>query len=242
MIDRNMPVFAADRPQLVTLGWLCSLVPITTVIVCATWSMQAGLAPACFPLLDGCLSISGACRPEPVIYLFRAVMLPMSLLLLWFWWLNKELLARCSLIKQWQVRTVFVLSITGSSFLPLYVLFLGTEGPVYEFLRRLGIYVFFGATGIAQLLTTVYLRSTTSSLSQTHGSGKPLLLAWKLQAVIVMSMLLIGPLNLLLKEILVDSRRVENVIEWNFALAMFSWYGLQAVVCRSIFRSTMPSN
>jgi hypothetical protein len=242
MIDHNLPLFDDGRPQLATLGWLCSLVPITTVIACASWSMQAGLAPACFPLLDGCLSISAACRPEPVIYLFRAVMLPMSLLLLWFWWLNNTLLARRSLKKQWQVRAVLVLSITGSSFLPLYVLFLGTEGPVYEFLRRLGIYVFFGATGMAQVLTTFYLRTTTSSVFHTHGSGKSLLLAWKLQTVIVMSMLLIGPLNLLLKEILVDSRRAENVIEWNFALAMFSWYGFHAIVCRSIVRSTMPSN
>ena len=54
----------------------------------------------------------------------------------------------------------------------------------------------------------------------------------------VLFMLIAGPLNLILKEMLDDSRRVENVIEWNFGLAMFCWYGLHALVCRAITKET----
>ncbi len=188
--------------------------------------MQTQLVPTCFPLLDGCLSISAACRSKPVIYLFRAVMFPMSLVLIWFWWLNHRRLANFTPVTTVYRQSVFLLSTTGSVFLVLYVGFLGTDGPVYEFLRRLGIYVFFGATGIAQLMTTLAWRPAASS-----GKAKrSVSLAWRVQCVIVLILLCVGPLNLILKEVLIDARQVENVIEWNFALAMFSWYGLQAIV------------
>ena len=52
-------------------------------------------------------------------------------------------------------RTVVALAPVGAAFLFPYVVFLGTDSPVYEFLRRIGIYVFFGATGIAQLIATL---------------------------------------------------------------------------------------
>lgn len=230
LINTRLP--DEERPLIVTIAQLCWLVPVGTVILCATWSMQYGLVPDCFPLLDGCLSISAACRPKPVVYLFRTVMLPMSVVLVLFWWLNNAVLARCSPERDVLRRTVLLLSITGSMFMVLYVLYLGTQGPVYEFLRRIGIYVFFGGTGIAQLLTTIGMRSVAGASAHVAVLRIPCKLVWKSQLVIVLLMLIVGPLNLLLKEIVVDSRKVENVIEWNFALAMFTWYGLQALVCQ----------
>ena len=194
--------------------------------------MQTQLVPACFPLLDGCLSISAACRSKPVIYLFRAIMFPMSLVLICFWWLNHRRLADFTHSSVVYRQTVLLLSITGSVFLALYVGFLGTDGIVYEFLRRLGIYVFFGATGIAQLMTTLAWRSAANSAKAKRSVS----LAWRIQCAIVMVLLCVGPLNLILKEVLINARQVENVIEWNFALAMFSWYGLQAIVFQGASR------
>ena len=216
----------------VAIAWLCCLVPTGIVIVCTVWSMHAGLVPVCFPLIDGCLSISAACRSKPVIYLFRTGMFPMVILLIWFWSLNNAVLASWLPKRKVLRLTVLVLSITGSTFLAFYIGFLGTDGPVYEILRRLGIYVFFGATGFAQLLTTFFMHTSVRQWAHTEEQAHTTLLVWRIQCFIVVSMLLIGPLNLLLKEILLDSRRVENVIEWNFALAMFGWYGLQALLIR----------
>ncbi len=226
--------------MIVTIAYLCWLVPVGTVVVCTTWSMQSGLAPVCFPLLDGCLSISAACRPEPVVYLFRTAMLPMSIVMAWFWLLNNAVLTRCLPERDVLGRTVLLLSITGSVFLILYVFFLGTEGRFYEFLRRIGIYVFFGGTGIAQLLATIGMRSVLRSAGQETVLRKSRLLAWRLQLIVVLAMLIVGPLNLLLKEILVDSRTVENVIEWNFGLAMFCWFGLHALVVQA--RTNKPND
>ena len=225
------PVFRNDDARAVeTMAWLCCLVPPGIVIVCTVWSMRAGLAPVCFPLIDGCLSISAACRSKPVIYLFRTGMFPMVIVLIWFWWSNNAVLARRLPQRKVLRMTVLVLSMTGSTFLALYIAYLGTDGPIYEFLRRLGIYVFFGATGFAQLFTTLLMRSPVRQWAQADERARASLLVWRIQCLIVISMLLIGPLNLILKEILPDSRQVENVIEWNFALIMFGWYGLQALL------------
>lgn len=219
--------------MIVSLAGLCCIVPIATVIVCATWSMQTGLAPHCFPLLDGCLSISAACRPVPVIYLFRAIMLPMSLVLVLFWLLNHASLKKLLPQRAILLRTVLVLSVSGSIFLSLYVIFLGTDGRIYEFLRRLGIYVFFGGTGIAQLLITFASRSLIS-MPFSGQAKKRVKVIWHLQLLIVLTMLLLGPVNLILKQLLDDSRAIENIIEWNFGLIMFCWYGFQALNFRQL--------
>ena len=227
-----------SRSLFTMIALLCWLIPIGTVIVCATWSMRAGLAPVCFPLLDGCLSISAACRSEPVVYLFRITMIPMSLVLIWFWILNNAVLRQCAFNQLILRRSVLALSISGSLFLVLYVLYLGTDGAVYELLRRIGIYVFFGGTGIAQLLTTIGMRSVVYTRTKNSRCAINGLAAWRIQVMIVIFMLVAGPLNLLLKELLADSYRIENIIEWNFGLAMFCWYGLQALLCHAITKNT----
>ncbi len=175
---------------------------------------------------------------KPVVYLFRTMMLPMSLVLIWFWITNNAVLNQCVPKQQILRRSVFVLSVTGSLFLILYVLYLGTEGPIYEFLRRIGIYVFFGGTGIAQLLTTIGTRSAAFAITKSAQHTLSGLLAWRIQLMVVLFMLIAGPLNLILKETLDDSRRAEYVIEWNFGLAMFCWYGLHALVCHAITKNT----
>jgi len=169
-------------------------------------------------------------------------MLPMSLVLVWFWYLNHTLLVRCLPERQQLTKTIFLLSIVGSVFLILYVIFLGTEGRVYEFLRRLGIYVFFGGTGIAQLLTSFGLRSKVRALVLCSGRAKYSLWAWRVQLTIVVLMLALGPLNIVLKQIMIDSRQVENIIEWNFGLIMFLWYGCQAIVWQGFSKATISGS
>jgi len=199
----------------------CCVLPVTAVIVCTAWSMGAGLIEPCLPLIDGCTSISRACRQVPVIYLFRTVMLPCSLLLILFWWQENQRLAARAPTRAGLRRVVLVLAIGGGAFLVPYVVFLGTDGPVYDFLRRLGIYFFFGGTGIAQLLATLVLERNAGT------DRAPVEL--RVRRVLVIAMLALGPLNLLLKATLADPDRMENVIEWWFALALFAWFGMVAL-------------
>ena len=217
---RGRPVLA--RPDAVALA--CCAVPIATVIACATWSMGARLIEPCNPFVDGCTSISRACRQVPVIHLFRTIMLPCSALLALFWWQERARLAALAPARAGTRRIAIGLGLVGAAFLPPYVVFLGTDGPVYEFLRRIGIYVFFAGTGFAQAVVTLGLERG----GLERGGDAPAAERRRRAArrSLVVFMLCVGPLNLVLKATLADPDRAENVIEWWFALALFGWFGL----------------
>ena len=59
---------------------------------------------------------------------------------------------------------VGIVGVTGSLFLILYVTFLGSEEPFYEFMRRYGVYMYFALNVIALLglVGTLKLRAKTS--------------------------------------------------------------------------------
>lgn len=96
-------------------------------------------------------------------------------------------------------------------------MFLGTDGATYRFLSRFGVYVFFAGTAVAQLLTVV----ASKSLYQ-----QSVIVA---QRVLVYTMLVLGPLNLLLKSILENSDNSENLIEWYFVLFLCLFFILSGV-------------
>lgn len=180
--------------------------------------MQHGLTAKCFPLIEGCSSISAACRSVPVIYFFRAGMLPCSFLLVLFWLHNARILSQTTQQHPRLQRTILICGIVGGLFLILYVIFLGTQGDIYRFLRRFGVYVFFGGTALAQLLTVIAYRS--------HDKRRPATLT--IQAYIVTTMLLLGPANLIQKVVLENSRQVENIIEWHFGLLLCLYFIVSA--------------
>ncbi len=217
---------ATWRPA--SVAFACCAVPIATVIACASWSMGAGMIEPCNPFVDGCTSISRAVRQLPVLYLFRAIMLPCSVLLALYWWQERERLATLAPSRPVLRELACALGLLGSALLIAYVVFLGTDGPVYEFLRRLGIYVFFGGTGIAQAIVTLGLDRAPA------GRAERRLRAMRL--VLVAAMLGLGPLNLVLKAELADPDAAENVIEWWFAVALFGWFGSMAPTRRRTFQ------
>ena len=57
-----------------------------------------------------------------------------------------------------RVATLAGLGVTGALFMVLYVVFLGTDGTAYEFMRRYGVTVYFSFTALAQLLLAARLR------------------------------------------------------------------------------------
>ena len=215
----------APDGRAVAVAAACCAVPIATVVACASWSMGAGLIEPCLPLVDGCTSISRACRQVPVIHLFRATMLPSSALLALFWWQERARLAALAPARVAARRAALGLALLGAAFLPAYVAFLGTDGPVYEFLRRLGIYLFFAGTGLAQAIVTLGIeRGAAPGASERRARA--------VRRALVAAMLGLGPLNLALKATLADPDAAENVIEWWFGLAMFAWFGAMAVTRR----------
>jgi hypothetical protein len=134
---------------------ICGVAP-PVIIHLAYWLNQAhgaALDPAyiCNPYLEGCVSTSRAVRSGPGLIWFKALMLPLALLLALTWrgvgeWMD-GFDSSASTVRRWTVR----LGIGGAIALVFYVLFLGTDGPVYSWLRRYGVVFFFGFTALAQL-------------------------------------------------------------------------------------------
>ena len=194
------------------------LSPIIAIHLCYLIAIQHSGLPACIPYLEGCVSVSATGRYEPAVYLFRGVMLPQTILLSAFWILSVAWLRSIESSLQLAPRrylAVQLFGIGGALFLILYVVFLGSAEPFYEFMRRFGVYLYFLFSVVAQLL----LASRSLSLAKLVGNET---LRGLSQAQLLLSVapIALGLLNLLLKAILDDSDRAENRIEWVFALMM----------------------
>ena len=210
-----------DHRQDIAVAIATGLVPIITVVICTLWSIRIEAVPRCMPFMDGCMSISAACRTPPILYFFRTVMLPFSLLLAAFWLVNDRQLRSWLPQHVRQRKAILLCGLTGAALLVLYVTFLGTDGEAYEFMRRFGVYVFFAGTGVAELWTTLLLRARMPG--RIVG----------IQFALVLLLLALGPANLILKAVIADPDAMENRIEWVFGLLLFLYPLLSAARWRT---------
>jgi hypothetical protein len=177
--------------------------------------------PDCNPIIDGCSSISATGRRPPGSFLFRAIMLPQGILLAFVWYLSllwlRSLRPDLGRGIQWGL---VIAGVVNAIALIVYVTFLGTSEPIYEFMRRTGIYFGFLGMAVAQLLVaSAMLRTKLNSLAR-------LMLA--ISAVVVA----IGILNLALKATLPDPDPAENRIEWIASILMQAWFFVLFVAWR----------
>ena len=181
----------------------------------AFWlGVQYEVLPSCIPYLDGCTSISAAGRYPPGSYLFRAVHLPYAALLSLLWYFNYRWL--CAIEPDVNVlrrRIMLGAGVIGSFALIVYVTFLGTSEPIYEFMRRGGIYFYFLSTAVAQVATTISILSLDRRIAR-----------WLAAACVAPFAL--GIANLVQKELLPyeTADLIENQIEWIAALLMHIWF------------------
>jgi hypothetical protein len=204
------------------LPLVAGLVPVFTVFTCYWIAIHTAGVPSCNPFLDGCTSVSATGRYEPASYLFKGMMMPQSIVLSAYWLLNVGWLRALERTKGGTGNggvAIGVVGVTGSLFLILYVTFLGSEVPFYEFMRRYGVYLYFALNVIAQLLLAYkvlpYAR-TWAAPGFLRVTRLQLFLAWVPFAM--------GVLNLILKATLEESRPAENRIEWSFAMLMQAYF------------------
>lgn len=177
----------------------------------AYWlNVDAGLLPSCNSFLDGCTSISATGRYEPGSLVFRAVMLPQATLLAVLWWVSAGWIKTLSSADQVR-RSVLICGVVGAVALIVYVSFLGTSQPFYEFMRRFGIYFYFLGTALAQVILTWSM--PPSRLRRT-------------MLMVIVTPFILGVTNLIQKAIFSDPKTIENSIEWIAALLMQVWFVL----------------
>jgi len=207
-------------PVLVAL--LAGLLPIIAAHAAYLVNLSVGSGIeaqyVCMPYIDGCVSISRAARSGPGLPLFRVLMLPTVVFLLLTWesvrkWLLT--LDACGSRRAWAIAG---LGFVGALFLIFYVTALGTEGEWYRWQRRYGVIFYFGGTALAQLLLVWVLWPARRQLA-----------AGELRAPIATLTALVSVQWILgvfssLKRLIFDDPalidRIENVIEWWYALPM----------------------
>lgn len=186
------------------------LVPVLAVTAAYWLNVEAGVLPSCMPLLDGCISISAAGRYTPGSMPFRAALLPQAALLVVLWWVSVGWLKSISSALR-NHQAILICGAVGALALVLYVTFLGTTGPFYEFMRRFGIYFYFLGTVLSQILLT---------WSMPRSRLRSVMLA------VIAAPFVLGLLNLVQKAVLADSDNIENRIEWIAAVLMQVWFVL----------------
>lgn len=196
------------------LPLIAGLAPILGANLAYWLGVRADVLPSCIQYLDGCTSISAAGRYPPGSYLFRAVHLPYAALLSVLWYFNYLWLAAIEHEAFRRRRAImFGFGLVGSIALMVYVTFLGTNEPVYEFMRRGGIYFYFLSTAVAQVATSIAMLRIDRNVAY-----------WML--VTSLMPFALGIANLVQKEVLPYevADLIENQIEWIAALTMHIWF------------------
>lgn len=210
------------------LPLLAGIAPLAAITFAHWLGVSYDVLPSCIPYLEGCTSVSATGRYEPSSFLFRAIMLPQSVILLFVWYFATRWL---STIGPSKITTFLILfwGVVGAVALVLYVTFLGTKAPFYEFMRRFGIYLYFLGTALAQLFLALALLRHAKVLEV------PSLRRWAMWLLTFCGLpFVLGIVNLILKAIIEDPDVIENIIEWNAALLMQAYF----VVLYFVWRNT----
>ena len=189
--------------------------PFIGVTVSYSIAVHYDLVPSCVPYVDGCTSISATGRYEAASYLFRAIQMPLGVLHIAIWLLSIEWLKALGHRSHVAQSLILYSGLVGGISLIIYVTFLGTQQPFYEFMRRFGIYGYFLGAAVAQLTLALALAKVDSKTARFDGHRQGTLLLW-----LAAMPFALGILNLVLRAVLDDPDTWENRIEWVAALIM----------------------
>ncbi len=219
------------------LPLLAGCVPIVGINAAFLLGVEANVLPRCNPYLDGCVSISATGREPPGALMFRGSMFPQAVLLAILWQLTAMWLRALRPDRPVSTTWLRVSGYTGALALILYVTFLGTEQPFYEFMRRIGVYFYFLGTWLAQIFAARGLVHIARREPDRELRGLAHLMLWICALPCVL-----GVINALLPLFLANKDPAENVIEWVASLIMqCNFFVLYAAWRHSRFRVTVSA-
>ena len=187
------------------------LVPIITICISYVISAFYGYVDWCLPIIDGCTSISKVGRYGISFYLYKILVIPSVLLMIYFW------------LKVYLdfYKNIFLLflSFIACIFLIIYLIALGFDGPIYRFMREVGIFAFFVFMPICQIWLTA---------SAPKESLKTKFFLY------LLILLFIGFCFVYFYILPMDNNNYENIIEWNFAFGIFLFFPIFSNSLRKI--------
>ena len=205
------------------LALICFILPISTVIISYIASVQLNLVESCMPFFEGCTSISRAGRNFPVIIFFKPMMYLYAIFLFLYWYKFLEKL------KNFEVKEkkFYLFAFFSVIFLILYITFLG-EGKIYNFFRRVGIYIYIFLIVISQFLISKKLYLIREKINKNF-IIKFIKINYFLTLLLVLSGIILLPF-LLIK---IDNfPQIKNIISWNYFTLiqlyfLFSFFSLK---------------
>ena len=204
------------------LPLITGFAPIFAIHASYLIAIRSGVLTACIPYIEGCTSISATGRYPPASFLFKSVMMPEAILMAAYWLFSVAWLRSLQRIAGRSTdggKRIAAFGVTGAFFLIIYITFLGTQGPVYDFMRRFGVYLYFLFTVVAQLILAFRVMSISPSLRMPG-----VVAITKIQLAVALIPFALGILNLVLKSVLDDAVAAERIIEWIFALLMHTYF------------------
>lgn len=206
----------------VWLGWSAALLPAAVVCLVFVISTTQGRVEPCNPFWDGCTSISRVARQPETVFLFRAIMLPYTAMLMLFWVLAA---AWCRVLNPQRRRSrlaMLAVGVAGAGFLVVYATYLGESTDLARWMRRYGINGYFALTVLGQMLLA-------SQVLMDSRLPRWLRHTW----VGVCALLLgLGLASLPLQYVVDDRDAMLNAVEWQYALLMIVAYPLTAISWR----------
>ena len=189
------------------LSLICFFLPISTVVISYIASVKLNLVPFCIPNFEGCTSISRAGRNIPVKYFFKPMMLFYSFFLFLYWFKILEIIKKIKITEKKFSFFAFV----SVLFFILYIVFLG-EGKIYEFFRRVGIYIYIFFTIITQFLISRKLFFKQKKIKK-YFEIKYI----KYNYFLTFNLIIIGIILLPILIIKIENfPQIKNIISWNY--------------------------
>ena len=213
------------RVNLRSLAIICFILPISTVIISYIASVKLNLVPYCIPNFEGCTSISRAGRNVPVKYFFKPMMFFYSFFLFLYWY---KLLEAFKNIKVSEKKFSFFAFFSVLFFI-LYIIFLG-EGKIYDFFRRVGIYIYIFFTVITQFLISKKLFYKQKKIKKYFK-----IKFIKFNYFLSLYLIIIGIILLPILAIKIEAfPQVKNIISWNYFLLIQFYFIILFFILKKI--------
>ena len=186
-------------------------------------SVNEGFVENCFPYFEGCASISKTGRQGLSFIIFKLMILPVMTLLSIYWFLSYNLIKKTIEVNKLALKIMMTSGVIGSIFGIIYASFLGSEGNIYQLLRRFGIYFFFLGTYLSQVLEVHLLFRSKKNLNSVYLKIMKFL-SYVIGLVIALSIPIYGLIE--------EDDWLENVLEWNITLLIFIYFILVSLFWR----------
>ncbi len=202
------------------LPLLIFLVSFTGVAVSLWLSRSFGLVEHCRVFIDGCISISASGRQEPAVFVFRATIIPVGVLLMLVWWLNVRWLALVAHVGRMQRVAIHLLGTASPLLLICYIALIGSAGEIDHAIRQTVITSYFPATLLAKIMLARTL------LNERH-PAVPLWLPLTM-LLVAATLLTLAVASVIFAQLLDDPSVAHNRMQWSGTLAFSAWYLLLA--------------